>query len=91
MADSIHVVAGAGDVQGFTGPGTLYGYSVRETAGAVATVILRHGTQVTDPAVALIMLVANTSKTEMIAALDLPNGLFVDRVVGTTELVLYTA
>lgn len=91
MPRAIPVATGTADVQGVTGKATLAGYSVRESAvtPAVATVILRNGTTATDPIVALIELAANASQTETLPSIDCPGGVFVDRVVGETELSLY--
>lgn len=91
MPRAIAVATGTADVQGVSGAATLAGYSIRESAGtaAVATVILRNGTTATDPIAALIELAANQSTTATLPAVDCPGGVFVDRVAGETELVLY--
>ena len=91
MPRAIAIATGTADVQGVSGSATVAGYSVRESAGtaAVATVILRNGTAATDPVVALIELAANQSVTASMPAVDCPNGVFIDRVAGETELVLY--
>ena len=91
MARPVHVATGTADVQGYTGSTTLMGYSVRESAGtpAAATVVLRNGTSTAAPAVAIVELAANGSETGVLPALDCPDGVFVDRVAGETELVLY--
>lgn len=91
MPRAIAVATGTVDVQGVSGGATLAGYSVRESAtvAAAATVILRNGTTATDPIVALIELAANASTAQSLPAIDCPGGVFVDRVAGETELVLY--
>ena len=87
MARPVHVASGSADVQGYTGSTTLMGYSV--SAGAAATVVLRNGTSTAAPAVALVNLAAAGSETGVLPAVDCPDGVFVDRVTGTSELVLY--
>lgn len=91
MARAVVVASGTADAQAFTGACTLVGYSVRESAGiaAVATVVLRDGTAATDPLRVLIELPADRSETTKTPAIDFANGVFVDRVAGETELVLY--
>ena len=91
MARAIAVAAGTGDVQAVTGSGTLVGYSVRETAAATATLTLRDGTSAAGAACILISLPASTSQTAISPAIDFSLGLFVDRVTGTSEIVLYVA
>lgn len=91
MARAVQVATGTADVQGYTGATTLMGVSARESAStpAAATVTLRNGTSASDPAVALIELAANGSSTFTVPAIDCPNGVFIDRSGGETELVLY--
>lgn len=91
-AISKHVVTGTGDVQGVSGKAVLVGWSVRESAAVegVATVILRDGTAATDPAVGFIELAASKSETQWLAqGVTCAGGVFVDRVAGETELVLF--
>ena len=91
MSEAISIATGTGDVLAFTGATRLHGYSVRESAttGAVATVILRDGTSVAGTPVAYIELAANASDAARIPTVDISAGIFVDRVAGETELVLY--
>ena len=93
MPRAVAVATGTADTQGVSGAQTLVGYSIRESAGtaAVATVILRNGTSTSDPAVAIIELAANASETRALPAVECASGVFVDRVAGETELVLYVA
>lgn len=88
---SIPVSTGGVGVQAVPGPCTVYGYSVRESAGtaAVATAILRDGTSAAGPARVFIELPADGSQTERIPGVPFYNGVFVDRVAGSTEFVLY--
>jgi hypothetical protein len=91
MPRAVQVASGTADAQAVAGSATLVGFSARENAGtaAAATVILRNGTAATDPIVAVIELAADSSQTEKIPAVDCPNGIYVDRVAGTSELVVY--
>lgn len=91
MPRAVAIATGTADAQGVTGAATLVGYSIRESAAtaAVATVIIRNGTLATDPAVAIVELAANASTTAALPSVDCSNGVFIDRVAGETELVLY--
>lgn len=73
--------------------GTLVGYSIRESAvsPAVATVVLRNGDGASDPMVAVIELAASGSETTVLPAVECPDGIYVDRVAGSTEVILYVA
>lgn len=90
---SVNVASGTGDVAAVTGAATLWGYSVRESAGtpAAATVVVRDGDADTDPARVLIELAADQSQTVRLPAVQFDDGIFIDRVAGETELVLYLA
>ncbi len=70
----------------------LMGYSCRETAGAAATLNLRHGTADTDPIVALINLAAGKSDTQWFGPQGLPveGGIYVDRLTGESTITLHT-
>lgn len=93
MPNAIHVATGTSDVQVISGAVNVLGYSVRESGivGAAATVILRNGTSTSAPAVAIIELAADRSETNILPSVSCPNGLFVDRVTGETELVIYVS
>lgn len=86
------LVAGTAGALALSGPATIYGYSVREIAGtpAVASLVLRNGTSVAGPPVVFITLVASEARTITLPEIDCPNGVYVDRLAGTTEIVLYT-
>lgn len=88
MARTIALAADTADVLART-KGTVVGYSVRETNGATATITIRNGITASDPAVLLIGLAANTSATARVPAIDCPDGIFVERITGETEIVLY--
>lgn len=91
MPKAIYVASGTADAQAVSGASTLAGWSVRESAAsaAAASVTLRNGTNSASPAVALIELAADASQAVSVPAVDCPDGVFVDRVAGTTEVVLY--
>jgi hypothetical protein len=91
MPRAIHIASGAADAQAVADAATLVGFSVRESAGsaAVATVIIRNGDSDAAPAVAMIELAADGSQTAKLPAIDCPDGIFVERVAGSTELAIY--
>lgn len=91
MPRALNVASGAAGAQAITGVAGLEGFSIRESAGtpAVATVVLRNGTSNSDPAVAFINLAAGETITVKMPEIDCPDGIYVDRVAGTTELALY--
>lgn len=93
MPRAVHVATGTADAQAVGGAATLLGYSVRESAvvAAFATIILRNGTTATAPVVAVVELAADKSESAQLPAVDCSGGLFVDRVAGETELVLYVS
>ena len=67
-------------------PGLRLRYvTFEETAGAVANIIVRHGTLATDEALLHIRLAANESRSEWFpdGGIDCPDGVFLDRVSGT--------
>lgn len=73
---------------------TLYGWSIRESAGtpAVATVLIRSGS-LSGPIVAAIELVADGSSTEWFGpqGVQARGGLYVDVVAGAVEGSVYHA
>ncbi len=89
MSAAHHELAsGTADVQVFTGRTVLAGYSIREaaTTAAAATVIIRDGTAASDPIVTVIELAANASETTVVpGGVTCTDGVFVERVTGTTE------
>lgn len=89
MAYAVVVPAGTVDVQVDTGGVNLIGYSARETAAAVATVIIRDGTDNTGPQRVFINLAASASQTALVPAVGYATGVRVNRTAGSTELVLY--
>lgn len=68
-----------------------YGYTVRETAGAVAQIIIHHSADATGPALATINLAAHESTNAWPAAggQATPDGIFVERVAGAAELAVF--
>ena len=93
-ADLNNVASGTADAQGATGGNDLrlVGYSIKENNAAAAEVILRHGTADTDPIIASIKLAANASETKFLGSegLKTPDGVFCERVSGTTVITLWT-
>jgi len=89
------VASGTADVAAVTGAYNLrlVGFSIAETASsaAAAEVVLRHGTSASDdPLVAPTNLAADGFGTFWYPpGIPCPNGIYVDRVSGTTTLVLY--
>lgn len=86
--------ADTADVQGVAATAglKLLGYSIRETAGAGAGLVLRHGTADTHTAIAFETLVSGGTVTRWFggAGIDCASGIFIDRTTGTTEVTLYT-
>lgn len=91
MARAFPVASGAADAQAFTGSGTLVGYTVRESAGtpATASLVLRDGTSTAGSVIATISLAASTSQSAELPAVQFDTGVFVDRLAGSTEVVVY--
>lgn len=89
MAFCVVVAAGSADAQAVTGTAELVGYSIRETAGAVASLTLRDGTSVAGLSRTFVSLAANGVETKFLPAVQFSSGIFVDRTGGSTELVLY--
>lgn len=90
MSRAIFVTASAADGQGFTGPCTLVGYTVRETGTAAGVLQLRDGTTISDPVKATIAVAISSSLGQILPSVDFTTGIFIDRTgTGVTELVLY--
>jgi hypothetical protein len=70
----------------------LMGYSVRETAAAVATLNIEHGTANSSPKMAVINLAASVTKDAWFGPQGLPceGGIWIERLTGTTEVNLIT-
>lgn len=99
-ASITEVASGTGDAQGVSGATglRLLGFSVRESAGTPATaeIILRHGTDATGTPIAFVNVQANGNGDDHESqwfgpeGIDVPNGVFVDRISGETHIVLFT-
>jgi hypothetical protein len=89
MARAVYVASGTADSA--QSAGTLVGLYVRESAGtpAAAEVVIRNGTTATDPIVYRRELATNENHVVSLPGVDCSAGIFVDRVAGETELVLY--
>ena len=81
------VVSVSGLVQ--TGPGSLSGWSLRETAGAVASWRLRDGTTVAGAILAVGAFAAAGADTTTYADVHFEVGLYWEVVAGTIEGAVY--
>lgn len=88
------VSAGTGDEAGVAAAFGLHlmGYSIRETAAAAATVNIEHGAAGSSPVMDAVNLAASTSASRWFGPGGLPcfNGVFIERLTGTTEVHLIT-
>lgn len=86
--------AGTGDEAGVAAATglRLMGYSIKETAGAVATVSLHNGTSGSATALAYVNLAAAGSVTEWFGPQGIPaeSGVWIERLTGTTAVILHT-
>lgn len=88
---AVVVSAGTTDVQGLLGKCELVGIQVFETAGAAATVAIHDGTSASGPKRMNFSLAANGIEKQWPPAIPFGTGIWVERLTGTTELVLYLA
>jgi hypothetical protein len=88
------IVSGTGDAAAVAASIDLrlVGFSCRETAAATAEFIIRNGTSASDPPVAFVKLASGQSLTQWFGEVGLAchNGIYIDRVSGTTHIVVYT-
>ena len=88
------VAAGTTDEAGLAATAglRLMGYSVRETAAAVATLNIEHGTANSAPIMAAINLAASASAVQWFGPQGLPcaGGIWIERLTGTTQVNLIT-
>lgn len=88
-ATPVELASGTGDAQAIAAAAglRLFGFSVRENAGGAATAILYHGTANTDPPIAFLSLASGAVQIQWFGdkGIAIPNGLFVDRLSGTTH------
>ena len=70
----------------------LMGYSIKETAGAVATMSLLHGASAAGTALAHENFAAAGSETRWFGPQGIPcaSGVWIERLTGSTAVVLYT-
>lgn len=89
-----NVASGTGDEAAITGKPNLRlcGFSIAENAGtpAAARVRLRHGDADTDPVIVDLHLAASQSAWDFFDCQPVPDGVFVDRVSGTTVVTVMT-
>lgn len=69
----------------------LYGYSVTENAtiSADAQVIIRHGQNVGGIEIFAVKVPASRQSVQFFDGINCPNGIFIDRVSGTTKINLF--
>jgi hypothetical protein len=88
------IAAATGDEAGKAAAGNmrLMGLSVRETAGAVATLNIEHGTANSSPIMAAINLASAGSTVLWFGPQGLPceAGIWIERLTGTTQVILIT-
>jgi hypothetical protein len=88
------VAAATGDEAGVAANTTLrlMGYSIKETAGAVATLSLLNGASSGGTAVAHVNLAAAGSIQQWFGpqGIPCPAGVWIERLTGTTAVILYT-
>lgn len=95
MPHPVEVASGTGDTAIIAADPRLklWGFTVAETASSAvaAEVAIRHGTSSSDPLLAARMnLDANGFDGWWFGqGISCANGIFIDRIAGTTELVLY--
>lgn len=89
MSRAVHVASGTADSA--QSAGILVGVNMRESAAiaAAAEVIIRNGTTATAPIVHIRQLAADGQHDALLPAVNCSGGIFVDRVSGETEIVLY--
>lgn len=87
------IAAGTGDEAGLAATPNLrlMGYSMKETAGAVATLILRHGgTGGVDTIFANFAAAGSTTQWFGPQGIPMPSGIWIERLTGTTAVTLFT-
>jgi pyrimidine deaminase RibD-like protein len=91
MARPLPAASDSVGAQLVTGAGALVGLSCRENAGtpAAAVLFLRDGTSSAGKELAVVTLSGGGSQTIQLPAVQFTTGLYLDRVSGTTEAVIY--
>lgn len=91
LAQPIVSASGTGSAALTSTDGILRGYSVRETAGspAAASLRLRDGS-VSGTILAVVALAASESKAQTLPNVRVNAGVYLERVAGSTEVVVYT-
>jgi hypothetical protein len=88
------VAAGTGDEAGVAATPNmrLMGWSIKETAAAVATMSILHGASSAGTALAHLNFAASGSDTQWFGpqGIPCPNGVWLERLTGNTAVVLYT-
>lgn len=91
-ANSLLVATTAADVA-LSGPGVVMGFCLTETAGAVATAIIRDGTTATDEIVLSLKFIANETKLAWFGdgGITFDTGVFLDMVAGSIQGSIFVA
>ncbi len=88
------VAAGSGDEAGVAATANmrLMGYSIKETAAAVATMSLLHGASSAGTALVHLNFAASASSTQWFGPQGIPcaAGVWIERLTGSTAVILYT-
>lgn len=88
------IAAGTGDEAGVAATPNmrLMGYSIKETAGAVATLSILHGASSAGTALFHENFAAAGSTTEWFGPQGIPcaSGVWIERLTGTTAVILHT-
>ena len=90
-ATPVGFAARSTDLAIWTGFGRLSGWSIRETAGAVAAIRFHDGTDATGEIIGVVGFAANASDQgpNMDEGIRFSTGVFMERVSGTFEGVVY--
>lgn len=89
---TINVATGTADAVGYGHNGLLFGFEVRESAvtAAAAEVIIRDGADATGKKLANVVLAADGVEHRSFGTpVRIDSGVFIDRVAGETEVILY--
>lgn len=89
-----NIAAASGDEAGVAATANmrLMGFSIKETAGAVATLSLHNGTSASGTALAYVNFAAAGSTTQWFGpqGIPCPLGVWIERLTGSTAVILYT-
>lgn len=85
------VASNTTDVAATGAAGTLFGYSIHETAAAAASLVIRDGASNAGGAISYISLASNESVRDWFGpqGIKITTGIWIERVTGTTELTVW--